>query len=504
VRIIASYITRGQKVSAQDPLYTLSDADGRQFNLEFAENGIVAETPLPVGSMFEQPLPVAYLQPDDLSQAGKGETQTINNGVRGPAAAPKSKTIDELIAELDETAKNKLWQDYKLSVENHLRTNGVPFEEAMRQAGDFDVKQRWQALNLPTKEQASSQQAHKAEPERQASPSSTQTPEEDKPKKTAIEFIEELDAVAKNKTWIDYKLTVERHLKANGFLSMQSQKLAGEDRVKKRWQALNNASNAQSTSQTKSAIPDNQEAVSANSSAASDPATGSASTATRPANPIGDSARPVQAANNYFTFAFAVVAGALATAIYAFLAKVIPLFMIGAIVPFVFAWVAIMLAYMPLRGDRPSRIVICVFGAVVNLAVVWFVNFWMIFNLDDALEIMASGPIGILYSIEYLSREAGLMIGDLTSSSSLEISGGFLLAIWAFEAVALSSAVFIGYRASAELQDVSAVETVSENISTMKNEVFPGLGKIVFGIIKGTIPVLLIFGIAYFLNEHVL
>lgn len=128
----------------------------------------------------------------------------------------------------------------------------------------------------------------------------------------------------------------------------------------------------------------------------------------------------------------------------------------------------------------------------------------MIWSLDDAIEIVTSGPGAVISSIVYLSENAGLEIGDLTSSSSLEISGAFLLAIWALEAVALSFAVFFGYRASSELQDVSAFETVSENMSALKEEVVPGLGKIVVGVVKGTIPILLIFGAVYFLNEHIL
>lgn len=318
VRVIASYVTKGQKVSPSDRLYSLLDADDNQFHLEFTEAGTVVEKPVPVGSVFEQPLPVAYIHCDEDAVTASEATQDSQIDSSNNAPEQQQKTIEELIAELDETARYKLWDDYRLSVEKHLRSHGVPFEDAMRHAGDFYVKQRWQTLNLPVNYQESGEQAGKTSPAKEAPRPSTQATEEKKPAKTAVEVIEALDEVAKGKTWVDYNLTVERHLKANGFLSMQAQKLAGEDRVKQRWQSLNETASSPSGSSPLPETPKVNEARSGSTSPASE--------ARRVANMAGDGVNAPPTANNYFTFILAVFSGAVATAIYAFLAKIIPLF----------------------------------------------------------------------------------------------------------------------------------------------------------------------------------
>lgn len=393
IRVIATHITRGQKVEASAPFYTLSDAKGYQFSLQFAESGIVAETPVPVGSIFDGPVPVAYVNIDLTSQPAADNLESTKDGDLPKAVDPSHKSIEELILELDETATSKTWIDYKMSLERHLREHNLTSEEARHYAEDESIKTRWQTLNM--------QSNH------------TSSPTMDAPLKT------------------------------------------------------------ESSNKNDPASPANQK-------------------------------QQVFPPNNYRYFVLALVLGAVATAIYGFLASIIPLAVIGVIIPFIFSWFMIFLSYNTLRGDRPYRIIASCTGIVLNLLVLWFMKFGMIWSFEDAIAISSSGLPAIFETIIYISENGGISVGSLTDgpNSGLEISGNFLLGLWIFEALALSSAIVFAYTTAADEQEISSAEVLKENAGNMKTELLPGLAGLFIATVKGTIPVLIIFGIVYMINEY--
>lgn len=398
IRITEVHIKKGQRLKQGDIIYSFVDGDGKHKAMAMAEDAVVAEIPVPDGSMFSKPATVLYMQP----------VNGANTGPR-PSERPGPPDPETLIRQLDDMAPSKDFTSFKMVVQRHLIEHGYSTNDALILSEQPQVKDRWRKLH-----HAPVRSAPTVPPEPAVTP------------RTAPETAQE---------------PPDRH-------SQHSPQPVQEA--------------------TKST--------------------------------------PIQAtpSNSYFAALIALIVGAASTGVYVAGAANIPLFIVGIVVPLIFAYFCTFLAYMVVRGSKVFLITLSVIGVILNLAILWFVEIWVREDLESAKFIFWEGPGELWEAILYYSTVFQFGYGEITSSDpGIVITGTFLLIMWGFEAVLLASAVVIGcYFASHG--EVSTKEGAKRSAHIMRESGLPLMKGLVIGVAKGFLQLAAVAGFVFLVVEYVL
>lgn len=290
------------------------------------------------------------------------------------------------------------------------------------------------------------------------------------------------DVAARSHNFLSYKMKVQRHLIDNGYPAEEALILSEQVKVKERWEGLYQPA-AEET-------PPPQER------------TKTATVRTPESTRRGGSDRLPSPPNSYLLALLALCLGVGFSAFYVIIAIYVPLFMIGIVVSLAFAWIAIMMTYAIVRGNKVFLTLVAIIGSVVNIAAVWFVSIWVNQDFDAAVEVFSGGPGSVLLTIQYYSL-FGYEFGDITSPSAfIEIKGIWLKLLWGLEAVILTSAVIVGCVGAAGKRDVSSRETAAANVATMKEEVLPAVSGIVWGTGKELLKIAVVVGTVVLASQY--
>ena len=212
---------------------------------------------------------------------------------------------------------------------------------------------------------------------------------------------------------------------------------------------------------------------------------------------------PTATGNRYGSALIALIGGGVIVAAYTALAHVIPLAVIGVIIPLMFALVAIFYLHGAVRGSGGFLAGVALVGAILNIATSWFVYIGLVMGFETAITVFTQGPSAVWDTVNYFAEFGALSFGDITSSAAITISGGWLVALWVLDALILSAAVWFGYREARESQHVSSKEALREAGGNIRTEVLPALGGVGIGAIKGLLQIGAVFLAVYLLSEYV-
>ena len=212
---------------------------------------------------------------------------------------------------------------------------------------------------------------------------------------------------------------------------------------------------------------------------------------------------PTATRNKYGTGLVALIGGALTVAAYTTLAYLIPLAVIGVIIPLVFALFVVFYLYGAVRGSATFLMAVALLGIVLNIATTWYIYIGLVMGFDIANAVFAQGPSAVWDTVTYIAEYGEMSFGDIASSSGITISGGWLVALWILDALILSAAVWFGYREAKESQHMSSDEALREAGENMRAQVLPALGGVGISAIKGLLQVGAVFLAVYLLSEYV-
>ncbi|MEM7437955.1 MAG: hypothetical protein AAF393_00040 [Pseudomonadota bacterium] len=210
--------------------------------------------------------------------------------------------------------------------------------------------------------------------------------------------------------------------------------------------------------------------------------------------------------NNYLVTPMVLIMGAVLSAGYSILATAIPLLIVGAFLGFIIVIFGHILLYGLIRGSKGYRVATFIVAYVLNMAAIWFAFFSWHWGIDAAVAIFSAGPGAVFFEITDLAYRMRIGFGEVedfvAGGPKLTITGGGLLALWGFEAIAFAALTYFAYTVCDENQNVSMQDHLQEAGSNVRSELLPAIGRLLWGTVKGLIPVALVVGVIYLVMEY--
>ncbi|GAB5447386.1 hypothetical protein [Gymnodinialimonas sp.] len=209
--------------------------------------------------------------------------------------------------------------------------------------------------------------------------------------------------------------------------------------------------------------------------------------------------------NSYGLAFVALTVGALLSAGYVFGAHFIPVLAFGTLVSLGLACGTIFIFQSVQKGSASFRGCVCIASVSLNVSVIWFTYFSILWGSDVAIEIFSSGPVEVFAEIRSISQQMSFTIfndaRNLVMDSGFSITGSYLLVAWGIEAFAFILASFLGFRHGARTQFIDSRATLNEYGGNLREGGLPFLGALLVGSLKGLAKVAIVLGVIYLASE---